>query len=161
MHTAYLRTPISFISIEFDDEFNLIKITKSDKFVISDRQNYPEKIRNLIGLLDGYFSGRVLEIDYPFKLVNVTEFDKKVLDTIRKIPFGKTVSYKWISDILKNSPRAVGQALKRNPLPIILPCHRVIKSNGQLGGYSLGLEFKKWLIEHEKAILYKLQSHKT
>ncbi|MEN2985217.1 MAG: methylated-DNA--[protein]-cysteine S-methyltransferase, partial [Thermodesulfovibrionaceae bacterium] len=67
---------------------------------------------------------------------------------------------KWIAKKLQTSPRAVGQALKRNPLPIIIPCHRVIKSNGELGGYSLGVETKKWLVEHEKTILYKLRLHK-
>jgi len=61
---------------------------------------------------------------------------------------------------LNTSPRAVGQALKVNPLPLIIPCHRVITTNGAIGGYSLGIKVKKWLLEHEKATLYKLLLHK-
>lgn len=99
-------------------------------------------------------------IDYPFNLENLTVFEKEVLNFITKIPYAQKVSYKWVAEHLKTSPRAVGQALKRNPLPIVIPCHRVIRVNGHLGGYSVGEEAKKWLIEHEKATLYRLQLHK-
>jgi len=65
----------------------------------------------------------------------ITEFQKKVYDIIKKIPKGRTMSYKEIAEKLNTSPRAVGQALKRNPFPIKIPCHRVINSDNSLGGY--------------------------
>ncbi len=65
-----------------------------------------------------------------------TDFQKRVYGIVRRIPRGKTTTYKAIALKLKSSPRAVGQALKRNPSPIIMPCHRVIMSDGGIGGYS-------------------------
>ncbi|MCX7988287.1 MAG: methylated-DNA--[protein]-cysteine S-methyltransferase [Thermodesulfovibrio sp.] len=139
----------------------MIEITKTDELKTEEEGEFPETIKKLKTLLDDYFSGKAFIIDYPVKMDNVSRFDKKVLDFVRQIPFGHTVSYRWTAENLQTSPRAVGQALKRNPLPIIIPCHRIIKSNGELGGYSMGIEAKKWLIEHEKTTLYKLLSHKT
>lgn len=158
---AYLDTPIGTLEFHFNKEFALTKISKKYNTSPLKVKNYPEKIINLIKIFNDYFSGQTLYIDYPLEINNISKFDKLVLDLIREIPFGHTVSYKWVSKKLETSPRAVGQSLRRNPLPIIIPCHRIIKSDGELGGYSLGIEAKKWLIEHEKAILYKLQLHKT
>lgn len=160
MQVAPVRTPIGVIALVFDDEFSLIKITKSSELDIIDNEKKPEHVCKVINLLNAYFSGKLLKIDCSILLKNISEFHGRVLDFIKQIPFGQTVSYKWVADSLKTSPRAVGQALRRNPLPIIIPCHRIVKSSGQLGGYSLGVEAKKWLIEHERTILYKLRSHK-
>lgn len=160
MYISSLRTPIGIIKLFFDDEFILIKITNSSAFDITN-EKYPQPVCKVINLLNAYFAGKLLKIDYPVLIKNISEFDRKVLNFINQIPFGQTVSYKWVAESLRTSPRAVGQALKRNPFPIIIPCHRIIKSSGELGGYSLGVEAKKWLIEHEKAILYRLRSHKT
>jgi methylated-DNA-[protein]-cysteine S-methyltransferase len=66
----------------------------------------------------------------------VTEFQKKVYEIVKKVPKGKVTTYKAIALKLKTSPRAVGQALKRNPFAPMVPCHRVIKSNGEIGGYN-------------------------
>jgi methylated-DNA-[protein]-cysteine S-methyltransferase len=78
-------------------------------------------------------------------------FQKKVLNIVKKIPRGKVTSYKEIAKALKNpkASQAVGQALAKNPLPLKIPCHRVIKSNGSLGGYSLGARKKKILLKNE------------
>ena len=65
-----------------------------------------------------------------------TPFQEKVFAIVKKIPKGQTMTYGEIAKILNSSPRAVGQALRRNPTPIIVPCHRVIKSDGTLGGYA-------------------------
>jgi methylated-DNA-[protein]-cysteine S-methyltransferase len=66
----------------------------------------------------------------------VTEFQKKVYEIVKKVPKGKTTTYKAIAEKLNSSPRAVGQALKVNPYAPMVPCHRVIMSNGEIGGYS-------------------------
>uniref|UniRef100_A0A7V3ZTV6 MGMT family protein n=1 Tax=candidate division WOR-3 bacterium TaxID=2052148 RepID=A0A7V3ZTV6_UNCW3 len=85
----------------------------------------------------------------------MTEFTKKVLAIVKKIPKGKVMTYKEIALKLgnKNLARAVGQALKRNPWPIIIPCHRVIRSDGKLGGYSLGKKKKKELLKKEGIVI--------
>ncbi len=80
-----------------------------------------------------------------------TPFQRKVWEVTKTIPYGETRSYKWVAE-KTGSPhavRAVGQALKRNPLPGIIPCHRVIRSDGSLGGFSLGLRKKKALLRSE------------
>jgi len=85
----------------------------------------------------------------------MTEFAKKVLAIVKKIPKGKVMTYKEIALKLgnKNLARAVGQVLKRNPWPITIPCHRVIRSDGTLGGYFLGKEKKKELLKKEGVLI--------
>lgn len=86
--------------------------------------------------------------------LNLTNFQKEVLKLVLKIPVGKTRSYSWIAKELgrPKAIRAVGNALKKNPLPLIIPCHRVIRKNGSAGGYLWGERFKKKLLEVEKFI---------
>ena len=81
-------------------------------------------------------------------------FDLRVLKEITKIPFGQVRTYKWVAKKIGSpkSSRAVGNSLKKNPYPLVIPCHRVIKSNGGLGGYSLGMQVKKDLIGLEKRL---------
>ncbi len=83
-----------------------------------------------------------------------TPFQKKVWRTVKTIPCGQTRSYKWVAERIGNPQafRAVGQALKKNPLPGIIPCHRVIRSDGKLGGFSKGWKEKKRLLESENAL---------
>ncbi|RJR32676.1 MAG: methylated-DNA--[protein]-cysteine S-methyltransferase [Deltaproteobacteria bacterium] len=80
-----------------------------------------------------------------------TPFQVRVWEELRKIPYGVTISYKELAARVGSSKafRAVGQANGGNPIPIIIPCHRVINNDGRLGGYSSGLERKRWLLRHE------------
>ena len=100
--------------------------------------------------LNEYFSGNRKKFDIPLKL-DGTIFQKKVWKELQKIPYGETISYqelaKRVGDIKKS--RAVGNANGRNPIPIIVPCHRVILKNGKLGGYGGGLEIKRFLLDLE------------
>lgn len=101
--------------------------------------------------LDAYFNGDLKEFNQKIKFIIGTDFEHKVWLALKQIPYGETRSYKWIAKNI-NCPkavRAVGQALRKNPLPVILPCHRVIASNGSIGGFSCGVEIKKWLLRHE------------
>jgi len=157
---AYIDTPIGILALYFDEEYHVIKIIKSDKLLSINEQNLSKDTIRFIESLKAYFEGKILNINYPFRLLNTSNFYKKVFNFISQIPYGETISYKGVAKKLNTSPRAVGQALKGNPLPLIIPCHRVIKDNGDLGGYSLGIEAKKWLLEHEKSTLYKLLLHK-
>lgn len=97
--------------------------------------------------VEKYFSGKKVEFDFEYEL-NVSKFTALVLEEVRKIPYGEVETYGEIADRLKTSPRAVGQALKRNPILVLIPCHRVVAENG-IGGYSSGFEMKRRLLELE------------
>lgn len=102
--------------------------------------------------LDEYFQGKRTTFSLPFKLTG-TPFQLAVWKELQNIPYGKTTSYKEITQKI-NKPkayRAVGMANNKNPLPIIIPCHRVIGSNGKLIGYAGGLKLKNYLLELEKS----------
>ena len=92
----------------------------------------------------------------------MTPFAIKVYKAVLTIPIGEVRSYKWVAEKCgtPKAVRAVGQALKKNPWPLIIPCHRVIESGGRLGGYSRGLRRKKLLLELEKNIKTWLESKK-
>ena len=104
--------------------------------------------------LDDYFSGGLKEFRQKIKFISGTPFEQKIWLELRKIPAGKTRSYKWMAGRVGNAKasRAAGQALGKNPIPLILPCHRIIASDGTLGGFSSGLKVKEWLLKHEKPI---------
>lgn len=94
-----------------------------------------------------YLDGLRICFDYPVDLRTLSPFVVKVLEIVRTVPYGKTQSYLWVAQKIggKQFARAVGQALSKNPLPIIIPCHRVIKSDGGIGGFTGGIFLKKKL----------------
>ena len=105
--------------------------------------------------LDAYFRGEVPTVEVPLCLEG-TAFQKRVWQHLLAIPYGKTRSYgeiaremEVLSGIEKMSAQAVGQAVGKNPISILIPCHRVVGSKGQLTGYAWGLEKKIWLLRHE------------
>lgn len=108
--------------------------------------------------LDEYFAGRRLEFDLPLEPIG-TEFQLDVWQVLRGIPYGQTISYgeqaRRLGDAKK--ARAVGGANGRNPLGIVVPCHRVIGADGSLTGFGGGIDSKKWLLEHERAVLARLE----
>lgn len=105
--------------------------------------------------LDAYFRGEERDMDFPLR-PSGTEFQKTIWDLLLQIPFGQTCSYGFLArqaaEILgkeKMSAQAVGGAVGRNPISILIPCHRVVGASGALTGYAGGLEKKKWLLDHE------------
>ena len=98
--------------------------------------------------LIAYLSGERICFDYPVDFNGLSPFVAKVLRVTRTIPYGKTGSYLWVAEKIggRQFVRAVGQALSKNPLPIIIPCHRVIRSNGNIGGFGGGIFLKKKLL---------------
>lgn len=114
----------------------------------------------LYSQLKEYFHRQRKVFEYPFdsktllyKLGSgITDFQKKVLSSLCEIPYGQTISYKELAIKIGHPKayRAVGMACHNNPFPVLIPCHRVIASNGSLTGYALGLDMKKQLIELEK-----------
>jgi methylated-DNA-[protein]-cysteine S-methyltransferase len=103
--------------------------------------------------LTEYFAGARVAFDLPLDAQG-TPFQRRVWDALGEIPFGQTVSYAELARRTgdANAVRAVGAANGRNPIPIIVPCHRVIGANGSLVGFGGGLERKQWLLEHEGAL---------
>ncbi len=97
-----------------------------------------------------YLEGKRKAFDIPYIMVG-TDFEKKVWSILLTIPYGETRSYRWLARKagLPKGARAVGQALKRNPLPILIPCHRIIQEDGGLGGYSSGVDMKRRLLDLE------------
>ncbi len=103
--------------------------------------------------LKEYFKGERKKFDVPLD-IRGSDFQKKVWTELSLIPFGRTVSYKYIAEKLGDvrTIRAVGKANGKNPLPVIIPCHRVINSDGSLGGYSGGLSIKEKLLKLEGSL---------
>lgn len=101
--------------------------------------------------LDGYFRGCPGEITFPLSPAG-TAFQRQVWENLLTIPYGGTTSYGAIAKQLgpNMSAQAVGQAVGRNPISILIPCHRVVGARGQLTGYAGGLPIKKWLLQHEQ-----------
>jgi methylated-DNA-[protein]-cysteine S-methyltransferase len=104
--------------------------------------------------LDEYFAGARTAFDLPLDPAG-SAFERRVWDALRVIPYGTTVSYSEVARRLGDvrATRAVGAANGKNPIPIIVPCHRVVGARGELTGYGGGLDRKRWLLEHEGALL--------
>jgi methylated-DNA-[protein]-cysteine S-methyltransferase len=121
-----------------------------DKAVLS-----PDRFEDLVGQFRAYISGH--HVDFPDKLdfSRATSFQRAVWQAARGIPYGQTRSYGWLAGQIgkPEAARAVGQALGKNPLPIIIPCHRVLAGDGGLGGFTGGLEMKQYLLSLENASL--------
>lgn len=103
--------------------------------------------------LEAYFAGRLTVFDLPLMPAG-SEFDNRVWQAMRQIPHGQTRSYGELAMEIGSAPRAIGGACGRNPIPIVIPCHRVLARNG-LGGYSggAGLTTKQWLLDLERTVL--------
>ncbi len=99
-----------------------------------------------------YFEGRRTFFDVPVDLDATPEFQRRVLTTAVTIPYGEARTYSWVADHAGNprAVRAAGTALGRNPVPFIVPCHRVLRTGGGLGGYYFGLPMKEWLLDLER-----------
>lgn len=110
------------------------------------------KLKDVIRELSSYFNGHQVNFKSTLDLSIGTEFQRRVWEKVGEIPYGELKSYKWIADEIgnPNGVRAVGNAVGRNPVPPIIPCHRVIRSDGNLGGFSSGIALKKWLLKLEK-----------
>jgi len=111
----------------------------------------PLLFKELMERLKSYFGGYKTSFPDKLDLSRATAFQRQIWEITRLIPYGETRSYAWVAkqNGKPGAVRAVGQALARNPLPIIIPCHRVVASDGKLGGYSGGAEMKRYLLRLE------------
>lgn len=111
-------------------------------------------VRRHVVELERYFAGTITRFQVPLDPLEGTPFQRQVWATLQAIPYGETRSYKWLAGQV-GAPagfRAVGAANGRNPLPIVVPCHRVVNVDGRLGGYGSGLDNKRWLLRLEGAL---------
>lgn len=144
------NTPIGAIKIIEEDGY-IVKIEYVGKYaeeILLDNK----VLKNAYNQINDYFLGTLKEFDLPIKL-NVTPYREKVLNELMKVPYGSTITYKELAKKSGNvnAVRAVGSTMKTNPIPIIVPCHRVICSDGSLGNYSFGsVSNKDWLQIFEK-----------
>ncbi|WP_254870128.1 methylated-DNA--[protein]-cysteine S-methyltransferase [Thalassospira sp. HF15] len=143
------------VHLDFEDNDDRLKTIQSRRFKNLEWIEGGTAPADVISWLDGYFAGNVGAL--PMHAINMigTDFQKSVWDALTKIPSGQSLSYAGLADQLGNpkAVRAVARANALNPVSIIVPCHRVIGSNGTLTGYAGGLDRKKWLLDHEAAML--------
>lgn len=149
METAYINSPLGITKI-VGDEDGIAIISVSDVGTNEVSRKIPNVLKEAVSQLEEYFEGKRTDFNLKLKPQG-TEFQQKVWKALLEIPYGKTISYmdqtKKLGDI--KAIRAVASANGKNPLWIVVPCHRVIGTNGSLTGYAGEIWRKKWLLEHE------------
>ena len=151
MKTVFINTPLGFTEIQGDENgISKIHVMNEDVEIST---KIPKELKEAVLQLQDYFDGKRTTFTFPLN-PSGTDFQKKVWQELLHIPFGKTCSYLELSKKLGDvkAIRAVASANGKNPLWIVVPCHRVIGTNGSLTGYAGGLWRKKWLLEHENPI---------
>lgn len=147
MQKALLPTPLGIAKIT-GDENGITEISISEEGIVS--EEIPTVLQEAVSQLQEYFDGKRTCFDFKMNPKG-TEFQQRVWQELLNIPFGKTISYLELSKKLGDvkAIRAVASANGKNPLWIVIPCHRVIGSDGSLTGYAGGIWRKQWLLEHE------------
>jgi methylated-DNA-[protein]-cysteine S-methyltransferase len=152
MSIAYYKSPIGYVRITEEEGFITSIYLLDEEY----EENVPETpvLADAVRQLDEYFKGERTAFDLPLKQQG-TEFQQKVWDQLGKIEYGKTISYLQQSKLMGDplSIRAMASANGKNHLVVVVPCHRVIGSDGSLTGFGCGIWRKKWLLEHEQKVL--------
>lgn len=161
--TTLAGTPVGTIGIAAGERgvMRLDYVHDEDEFVrrmlevFGDRPLLADPLDAVRRELDRYFRGRRLSFDVAVDLGALPPFERRVLEATAKIPAGKVSTYAMVAAKAGNAraSRAAGNALHRNPVAIIVPCHRVVRSDGSIGGYGGGVPTKEWLLRHEGATL--------
>ncbi|HLS31123.1 MAG TPA: methylated-DNA--[protein]-cysteine S-methyltransferase [Flavobacteriaceae bacterium] len=149
---AHIKTPIGTALIK-GNQSGISSLSWIEETEISTTQEIPEELKYSVTQLQSYFKGDLKKFNLPLNPKG-TDFQEQVWQALSEIPYGKTISYLQLAQNIGNSKtvRAVAATNGKNPLPILIPCHRVIGSDGSLTGYSGGLWRKKWLLKHEGAL---------
>ncbi|WP_274474891.1 methylated-DNA--[protein]-cysteine S-methyltransferase [Mangrovimonas aestuarii] len=149
MNHCFVKTPLGVAKITGDSHgIESIKVFNDNE--ASPCNNIPTSLQEAVGQLEKYFNGDLQSFNLKLNPQGTT-FQKKVWDALQNIPFGKTTSYAELATKLGDikAIRAVAAANGKNPIWIVIPCHRVIGSDGSLTGYAGGLQLKEWLLNHE------------
>jgi methylated-DNA-[protein]-cysteine S-methyltransferase len=155
MQSYPIKTKIGTISIIYDEASDEVtSVTLSSQ--LSSHKRLPEKVKTFQWALTSYFQGKQVSPSLEMQLKG-TSFQKKVWRELLRIPFAQTRSYQEIAKKIGHSKayRAVGTAVSKNPYLILIPCHRVLKNDGSIGGFAWGADIKKILLDHEKTFSSK------
>lgn len=150
-----LDSPIGELHLVVDDAGRLVRIDlPGSRAPAQDEVTSPARCRHVARQLREYFAGERRTFDLELQ-AHGTDFQRRAWRALQRIPFGQTQSYRQQAERLgnPNAVRAVGQANSRNPIPIVVPCHRVIGIDGSLTGFGGGLRCKQWLLQHEQRVL--------
>ena len=152
--TTYYKSPIGIAKISGDENgIQSISVLDEEDIVIDSSEETPVYLQKCITQLDEYFKGERMDFDLSLNPQGTT-FQKKVWSSLTKVDFGKTKTYlqqaKTLGDV--KAIRAVASANGKNPIWIVIPCHRIIGSDGSLTGYAGGIWRKKWLLAHENPV---------
>ncbi|WP_109851132.1 methylated-DNA--[protein]-cysteine S-methyltransferase [Aquimarina sp. AU58] len=152
MDEVYVETPLGIATISGDED-GIASVSVTKEAANTPSKTIPSHLQKAVLQLKEYFDGQRTDFELTLN-PSGTDFQKKVWAELLKIPFGKTVSYLDIAKKLGDPKtiRAAASANGKNPLWIIVPCHRVIGSDGSLTGYAGGLWRKKWLLDHENPV---------
>lgn len=146
-------TPFGLVRVGFGGDESLLSELAAQ---VSPRVvRLPARLDAVRRQLDEYFAGRRRDFDVELDRRLSHGYRLAVLEELSRVPFGQTVSYKDLAERTGHpkASRAVGTAMATNPIPIVVPCHRVLRTGGALGGYGGGLDTKVWLLRHEGALL--------
>ena len=149
-YVKYMETELGKIGIIEENNY-IVKISIGEEKEQGIEQKDTPLLLNATTQIKEYLENKRKNFELPLNPKG-TEFMKKVWNELLKIPYGQTRTYKQIAEAIgnKKAARAVGMANNKNPMPIIIPCHRVVGANGSLVGYALGLDMKKYLLKLEK-----------
>ena len=154
IYYQYMKSPVGKLLVAGNEKgLHLINFPKNDNPFLPGHEweENPKPLQEVLSQLEAYFAGKLKAFSLDICL-NVTPFQKKVLTALRRVPYGQTISYGELAKKIGNpkASRAVGQANARNPIPIVIPCHRVIGSNEKLTGFGGGIEVKQALLNLEQ-----------
>jgi methylated-DNA-[protein]-cysteine S-methyltransferase len=150
-YSTYMESPVGRLLLEGDEEGLRRVAFAKDEGKVTQEISLPAPLQNAVNQLNAYFAGDLREFNLPLKLAG-TPFQLAVWKALQDIPYGQTTSYGELARRVgtPNGSRAVGLANGSNPIAIVVPCHRVIGSNGKLTGYGGGLDNKQTLLALER-----------
>jgi methylated-DNA-[protein]-cysteine S-methyltransferase len=150
---GHVETPIGELLVAVDDDDAIAEIHFAGASPHDDWTRDDAALKHASVQLRSYFAGKRRDFDLPLA-PRGTEFQRAVWDALRRIPYGETTTYSEIAQRIGRpaAVRAVGAANGANPIPIVIPCHRVIGASGGLTGFGGGLPTKRWLLDHEARV---------
>lgn len=141
-------SPVGFLELKTNQD-SLLSVSFTDK-LLPTSEFQPNILKEAEMQINAYFEGKLKSFSLKIQPEG-TDFQLNVWEQVMKVEYGRTASYLEIALLTgsKNNTRAVGLANGKNPIPVVIPCHRIIGVNGKLTGYAGGIEKKKWLLQHE------------
>lgn len=147
------NTPIGFLTIREEEQKLTELFWEANSVQTMKNELHSDFLYEVYTQVNEYLTGRRKQFDVPLKYQG-TQFQQSVWQELQKIPYGQTRSYQEIAAVIGNEKavRAVGQANNKNPILLIIPCHRVIHKSGDISGFACGVEVKRYLLELEKGM---------